>query len=540
VEVQAAEVFDYVIVGSGFGGSVSAMRLSEKGYHVLVLERGKRFRDEDLPRTSWNIWKYLWLPALRCFGILQMNLSRGYFVYHSSGVGGGSLVYAAVLMRPKQEFFESPAWRRFGDWSKILQPHYQTALKMLGVATNPRLWPADYALQTVSEDFGYGSTFRPTQVGIFFGEEGASIPDPYFGGTGPSRIACTHCGACIVGCRVGAKNTLDKNYLYFAEKMGATVYPECMVDSIHPLTGEGYDGARYEIHYHSSTAWISRPIKKLRARNVVLSAGVLGTHTLLLRCRDELRSLPQISPHLGEGVRTNSEAFLGAFQPSQPVDHSKGLSISSIFSADEKTQAEPVRMPDGSSLLLMILSSPLIQEHKNFLVRLWLTGLQILLHPWQYINTKIVPGLCKRGIAVMLMQTEDNRMRLRLGRNPFAFFRRGLVAEQDLQHSVPVNLELGKRVVRALATKFKGYATGSVTAGLINVPMTAHILGGCRFGETANEGVVGLDCQVHNYPGLYIVDGSIVPANPGVNPTLTITALAEYAMSQVPPKEEIA
>jgi cholesterol oxidase len=235
-------------------------------------------------------------------------------------------------------------------------------------------------------------------------------------------------------------------------------------------------------------------------------------------------------------VRTNSEAFLGAFRHGKGEDHSEGLSITSIFHADPKTQVEPVRMPAGSSLLLIALSSPLIREHPNFLVRLGNTLIQILLHPLQFINAKFVPGLSRRGVAIMLMQTEDNHMGLRFGRNPFALFQRWLVGEQDPNRSIPVNLELGKRVARSLADKIGGYASGSVTAGLLNVPMTAHILGGCPFGETADEGVVGLDCQVHNYPGLYVIDGSIVPANPGVNPSLTITALAEYAMSQIPAK----
>jgi cholesterol oxidase len=335
---------------------------------------------------------------------------------------------------------------------------------------------------------------------------------------------------------VGAKNSLTKNYLFFAEKMGAKVLSERQAEAIYPLQGEPAQEGRYEVHFRPSTAWLNKPVSKVRARNVILSAGVLGTHNLLLRCRDELCTLPKISSRLGQGVRTNSEAFLGAFRYGKGEDHSEGLSITSIFHADPKTQVEPVRMPAGSSLLLIALSSPLIREHPNFLVRLGNTLIQILLHPLQFINAKFVPGLSRRGVAIMLMQTEDNRMGLRFGRNPFALFQRWLVGEQDPNRSIPVNLELGKRVARSLADKIGGYASGSVTAGLLNVPMTAHILGGCPFGETADEGVVGLDCQVHNYPGLYVIDGSIVPANPGVNPSLTITALAEYAMSQIPAK----
>jgi cholesterol oxidase len=259
--------------------------------------------------------------------------------------------------------------------------------------------------------------------------------------------------------------------------------------------------------------------------------------TLLMRCRDDLHTLPKISPLLGEHVRTNSEAFLGAFSRNGADKHSDGLSITSIFYGGENTQVEPVRCPDGSSLLFVLLSSPLIKGGKGLLHRLWLTLVEIIRHPIRFIDTKFIPGLSNRGLALMIMQTEDNQMRLRLRRNPFALFRRGLVGEHDPERTVPVNIELGHKVVKAFAQKIRGYATGSITAGLINVPMTAHILGGCSFGSTAEEGVIGLDFQVHNYPGLYVVDGSIVPANPGVNPSLTITALAEYAMSQVPAKE---
>lgn len=531
------EIYDFVIIGSGFGGSVAAMRLSEKGYKVLVLERGKRLAEQDLPRSAWDVRRYLWIPGLRCFGILQMSLSRGFFVYHSSGVGGGSLVYAAVLMEPKEDFFDAESWRRFGNWRELLRPHYQTARKMLGVTPNPRLWAADLALQAVAQEGGHGDTFRATEVGIYFGEPGKQAPDPFFGGEGPSRVGCIHCAACIVGCRHDAKNTLDKNYLYFAEKLGARVQPEALVTGIYPLPEGGPGAARYEVRYRSTTAWLNKAERRVRARNVVLSAGVLGTMALLLRCRDELCSLPQLSPRLGEMVRTNSEAFLGAFTREKGARHSEGLSITSVFHADEKTQVEPVRFPDGSSLLFILLSSPLIRGGGGFLGRAWRTLVAIIRHPVQFIDAKLTPGLSNRGLALLIMQTEDNQMRLRLGRNPFALFRRGLVAEQDPERRVPVNIAVGHGVIRALAEKIRGYPAGTITEGLLNVPMTAHILGGCPFGEDAGQGVVAPDGQVHNYPGLYVVDGSIVPANPGVNPSLTITALAEYVMSCIPVKE---
>jgi cholesterol oxidase len=534
---HAAQTYDYVIIGSGFGGSVSAMRLTEKGYSVLVLERGKRYEDVDLPRSTWDLPKYIWLPFLRFFGILQMSLSRGFFVYHGSGVGGGSLVFAGTLMAPSEQFFDARSWRHLADWKEVLRPHYETARRMLGVAQNPRLWPADLALSQVAQDFGFGQTFRPTDVGIFFGEEGKELPDPYFGGEGPARTGCIHCGGCLVGCRYNSKNTLLKNYLYFAEKYGAKVCAEAQVDDIQPLQSGQPDGSRYTVHYHSTTAWVQKPSQAVRARNVVVSAGVLGTVALLLRCRDELGSLPRISAQLGQRVRTNSETFLGAFSRKVIDDHSKGVSITSIAQVDEFTQVETVRFQPNSSTLYRLLSSPLIEPHPSLLRRLGRTLLAIVKHPLEFINYKLIPGLARKGLVLMVMQTMDNQMRLSSARNPFALFRKGLVGENDLERACPVDIDLGHRVIRSFSEKTHSRPIGTITEGLIHVPMTAHILGGCVMGIGEESSVVGLDCQVHNYPGLYVVDGSIIPANPGVNPSLTITALAEYAMSQIQPKE---
>ncbi len=528
--------YDYVVIGSGFGGSVSAMRLVEKGYHTLVLERGKRFEDDELPRTNWDIRKYLWLPILRCYGILQMSLSRGYFVYNSSGVGGGSLVYAATLMEPSDEFYNSPAWNQLGDWKSILNPHYTTAKRMLGVATNPELWAADEALQEVAEDLGRGENFRPTEVGIFFGEPDVEVADPYFAGEGPPRKGCDHCGGCIVACRNNAKNALTKNYLYFAEKMGVEIRAESHVDSIIPLASDQPDGARYSIQYHYTTGWLKKPKQSIRTRNVIVSAGVLGTLALLMRCRDEHTTLPKISKHLGQRVRTNSEAFMGAFSLDETNNHSQGLAITSIFYADDVTQVEPVRFPEDSSLLLRLLSSPIITQRGGFLKRLAATFGEIFKKPAEFFDTKFGRRLTKRGVALMFMQMKDNQMNLRQGRNPFAFFRRGLIAERKQEYTVPIDIALSHQITRSVAKKINGYAGGSVTEGLLDVPMTAHILGGCAIGQGSDDSVVGTDCQVHHYPGLFVVDASIIPANLGVNPALTITALAEYAMSQVPVK----
>ncbi len=277
--IANAKTFDAVVIGSGFGGSVSAMRLTEKGYRVLVLERGKRYRDQDFAHSTWNIWKYLWLPAARCFGILQISPFRHIIVLHGSGVGGGSLGYANVLMTPSDKLFSAPAWHHLADWKTLLAPHYETARRMLGVATNPRLWPADLILKEIAAELGQSATFQPTPVGTFFGQleqEGMEVPDPYFGGQGPPRRGCTHCGACMVGCRHNAKNTLVKNYLYFAEKWGAEVRPESEVRDIRPLPAGQSDGAGYEVVYRRSTSWLPSAQRRVRARKVVVAAGALG------------------------------------------------------------------------------------------------------------------------------------------------------------------------------------------------------------------------------------------------------------------------
>ncbi len=526
--------YDYLIIGSGFGGSVSAMRLTEKGYRVLVLERGKRYHDSDFAQSNWLIWKYIWLPALRCYGILQVSLLKGVMVLHGSGVGGGSLGYANVLVEPDDQLFASPAWKHLADWKAVLRPHYATARRMLGVATNPRLWPADAILQSVADDLGQGPTFRPTSVGVYFGEPDREVSDPYFGGEGPARRGCRHCGGCMVGCRHNAKNTLVKNYLYFAEKWGAQVQAESEVVDIRPLTGPQADGARYEVVYRASTGFGTAPTRTVRARNVVVASGVLGTLRLLFRCRDLTRSLPNLSARLGDMVRTNSEALLGVIDRAGQVNYSEGIAITSLFHADAETHIEPVRYPDGSSLM-RYLGAPLIEAGNNLLIRLLKIIWEILTHPLDFLNSHVLPGWARRSTILLVMQTADNHMRLRLGRSLFTLFQRGLVAEPSdgTAKRVPAQIDIGHDVARAFARKSGGIPAGSLTESLLNLPTTAHILGGCPFGLTAAEGVVGLDCQVHNYPGLYVVDGSIVPANPGVNPSLTITALAEYAMSHI-------
>jgi cholesterol oxidase len=532
-----SEVLDFVVIGSGFGGSVSALRLTEKGYRVRVLERGKRFRDEDFARTNWNVRRALWAPALRCFGILQISPFRDIFVLHGAGVGGGSLGYANVLMAPGDEMFSAPAWRHLADWKTLLEPHYATARRMLGVAVNPRVWPADVLLQEIAEELGTADTWQSTQVGTFFGvpdDEGQEVPDPYFGGEGPARSGCIHCGGCMVGCRYNAKNTLVKNYLYLAEKWGAEVEAEAEVRDIVPLPEGQSDGARYEVVSRSPSALLARTERRVRARHVIVAAGALGTMRLLFRCRDVTGSLPRLSPRLGDMVRTNNESLLGVIARDDKADYSQGIAITSIVHADAITTIEPVRYSPGSSMM-RLLTGPII-ESGGFLSRLAQSVWQVISRPVDFARTHFLPRWAQRTTIILAMQTDDTRLRFRFGRSLFTLFRRGLVSHSDPESGHPSAIEISRRVTRRFAEKTGGIAAGSINEGLLGIPMTAHILGGCPFGRDAAEGVVGLDMQVHNYPGLYAIDGSIMPANPGVNPSLTITALAEYAMDRMPTK----
>jgi cholesterol oxidase len=529
--------FDFVIIGSGFGASVSAMRLTEKGYSVLLLEKGKRFRDQDFPKSNLSFWKYLWAPPLRCFGILQISLLKGMLVLHGAGVGGGSLGYANVLEIPTDDTFATPAWNETLPWGKTLKPFFATARRMLGADTNPQSWPADETLKEIASGLGQESTFRATEVGVFFGLEGQTVPDPYFAGAGPQRAGCIQCGGCMVGCRNNAKNTLPKNYLYFAEKQGAVIRPEVRVSDVIPLPSGQPDGARYAVMYRCSTALINLNRPSVRARNVIVSAGVMGTLKILLHARDRSRTLPRLSSRLGERVRTNSEALLGSVTRAKQADYSKGIAITSIFNVDSATRIEPVRYPKGSDLM-RILAAPLISNGHAVPVRMLKSIGWILRHPFDFLQAQILPGWARKVTILLVMQNIDNRMNVRLGRNLLTFFRKGMVAETEPGHEVSPRVDAGHAVTRCFAEKTNGIPMGSLGENLLDVPTTAHILGGCPMGKDASEGVIDESFQVHHYPGLYVVDGSIMPANPGVNPSLTITALAEYAMSMMPPKNQ--
>ncbi len=533
------EAIDYVIIGSGFGGSVSAMRLTEKGYRVLVLERGKRYNAEDFPKTNWNIFKYLWLPAARCFGYMGMNFLNDILILNGSGVGGGSLVYASTHIQPPEHFYEAEEWRDLADWKAELAPHYATANRMLGTTENPKFWPADEVLYQIAMELGQEDTFTPTPVGIYFGESGKTVTDPYFGGEGPARTGCIFCGGCMVGCRHNAKNTLDKNYLYFAETNGAEVRAEANVVAIRPLYGPQPDKARYEIIYERTTDWFFKRRGSVRAQNVILSAGVLGTVNLLLKCRDETRTLPRLSPRLGRMVRSNSEALLGSTARDGEVDYSQGVAITSHFWVDEVTSVEPVRYPRGSSFIRNI-SLPVVDMEGGFWRRLGRVLLDGLQNPYDLLKVRVLPDWARDSTILLVMQTIENRLHLKRGRNLFTLWRKGLVTEQDTHVPVPAVIASGRRVLDRFAELTNGIEQAGINDVLLNTPSTAHILGGCGIGADESSGVVDTKHEVFNYPGMYVVDGSVIPANLGVNPSLTITAMAERAMSLVPDKAEVA
>ena len=525
---------DFLVVGSGFGGSVSALRLAEKGYSVQVLERGQRFSSSDFPMTNWDVRKSLWIPLARCFGILRLTFLSDVFILSGSGVGGGSLVYANTLYVPPDAFFQAPQWAGIKDWKAALMPHYRMAQYMLGVTQNRFEGEPDVLLQDVARRMGREASYVRTPVAVYFGEAGKKDEaDPYFGGEGPARSPCTLCGGCMVGCRYGAKNTLDKNYLYFAEKLGAHVLPMRTVVFVRALPGGGY-----EVTHERSGAWLARDRRTVRARNVVLSAGVLGTVKLLLECKVK-GDLPRVSERLGERVRTNSEAILGVTTEDRGVNYSKGIAITSSFHPDEHTHVEVVRYSEGSDALAPLAT--LLTDGGPGLPRPLRYLKNVVTQPRTFLRSLWPFGKAKRGIFLLVMQTLDNSMSLKMKRRWTRLFREAMDTDLGAGAPNPTYIPLGNEVARLFARSVDGgIAYSSIPEVLFDIPTTAHILGGAPIGESAESAVIGPDNQVFGHPGLYVCDGSMIPANLGVNPSLTITALTEHAMSQIPLKEGAA
>ncbi|GAA1635561.1 FAD-dependent oxidoreductase [Actinoplanes couchii] len=504
--------YDVLVIGSGFGGSVTALRLTEKGYRVGVLEAGRRFTDEQFAKTSWRLRDYLWAPALGCYGILRLTLLRDVMIMSGAGVGGGSLGYACTLYEPPDTFFADPQWAGVTDWKTELAPYYDQAKRMLGVTPNPVLTASDEALRAVADEMGAGHTFRPTPVGVLFGPSpGADVPDPFFGGAGPDRRTCTLCGSCMTGCRNNAKNTLVKNYLYLAEKAGAVVHERTTVTSVRARDDGGY--------------LVGTRRRTFTAEQVVFAGGALGTQRLLHRMRDR-GLLPHVSPRLGELSRTNSESILGARTRRTDRDFTHGVAITSSIHPDPVTHVEPVRYGPGSNLLAL-LATVLVDEGRPR----WLTALKTLVKAGKDLRLYVWPRHWSRETVVLLaMQPLDNSITVHTRRGLFG---RRLSSRPGIGEPNPVWVPAAHDVARRVAERIDGVPTGAFTE-LIGRPVTGHFIGGCAIGATPEQGVVDPYHRLFGHPGLHVIDGSTVAANLGVNPSLTITALAERAVALWP------
>ena len=514
---------DYIIIGSGFGGSVSALRLAEKGYRVLVIERGRRFYSPEFPKTNWAVSKYLWLPQLACYGIQAMTLLKNAFILHGSGVGGGSLVYANNLLVPPDSVLADPAWGR-PDWPETILPYYAKARTMLGATPARNTTLGDDLLRQVAEKEGRGGTFHINDVGVYFGKPNESVPDPFFDGRGPERSGCTECGGCMVGCRENAKNTLDKNYLYLAEQLGVRVISDHSVNDVRPRTGGGYI-----VSVSRVSGW-SHPRRTFTAKGVIFAGGVMGTVKLLHQCKKS-GSLTRLSPQLGERVRTNSEALVGIVA-GDGEDYSKGIAITSGVYPDSDTQIETVRYGKGQDLMAL-LTTPMVDDHPP-LPRPVLFLLTIFRHPIQFIKTFFPKGWAQKTTILLVMQKIDNYLRFDYKPRWWRLGRPSLNSNWNTDRKIPSYIPVANRYAKKMAAKVNGSAKSVLPEVIFNTSSTAHILGGCCMGETPEDGVIDYNGKIHGYDNLYVLDGSIIPVNLSVNPSLTITALSEYLINQFP------
>ncbi len=526
-QARTAEHYDVLVVGSGFGGSVTALRLTEKGYKVGVLEAGRRFTDDEFAKTSWRVRKFLYAPRLGLYGIQRIHLLPDAVVLCGAGVGGGSLVYANTLYVPPKEFFEDPQWAGITEWQRELAPFYDQATRMLGVTQVPHRTPLDDVFAEVAKDMGVGHTFKLTPVGVFFGEgKGTPSPDPYFGGVGPAREGCMECGSCMTGCRHNAKNTLPKNYLGLAEAAGAVVHPLTTVQIVRPRAQGGYAVETVR------TGPLMRGRRTFTADHVVIAAGTFNTQRLLHRMRDE-GFLPRISARLGLLSRTNSESIVGAVSTRKDTDFTRGVAITSSFFPDERTHIEPVRYGKGSNL--MSLLATVMTDGVEGVPRWKVWAKQIASDPKTAARSFGVRHWSEKGAIALVMQSVDNSLTVRGVKGKLGF---RLTSKQGDGEPNPTWIPAGNEASRRIAEKIDGFPMGQI-GDLIDAPMTAHFVGGCCIGADPDSGVIDGYQRVFGHEGLHIVDGSAVSANLGVNPSLTITAQAERAMSLWPNKGEV-
>lgn len=517
--------FDYVIIGSGFGGSVSALRLSEKSYKVLVIEKGRWFKSEDLPKTNWNLRKWLWFPKINFFGIQNIAFFKHATILNGIGVGGGSLVYANTLPKPKPPFFNHGSWADLADWETELAPFYETAWKMLGATENPYLGESDKEFRKLAKEIGREDSFYPTKVSIYFGEKDKTVDDPYFNGEGPDRTGCMLCGSCMTGCRHNAKNTLDKNYLHLAQKKGAKIIAEHEVVDVQPINAQ--DGVGGYVLSYKKTASLFGKSKTVKTKGIIFSGGVLGTVPLLLKLKE--KSLPNISSRIGEMVRTNNEALIMNVSLDRDKDMSDGIAIGSIIELDDNSHIEPVRYGNGSGFW-RITAFPMVSE-KNWFKRMFKLIVLPFTDTIKWLKVFFVKDFAKSTSIILFMQHLDSTLtlskglfgmksKLDTGKPPSAF----ISEAHDIakKYSKQIN---GKSVVLSLET-------------VLGTPSTAHILGGAVMGKDDEHGVIDKDNKVFGYKNMYVCDGSFISANPGVNPALSITAIAERAMSKIPKKTE--
>ena len=521
---------DFLVAGSGFGGAVASLRLVEKGYRVITVEKGRRFRAADFPERNQQVSRYLWLPALGWLGPFKMTFFRHVGIFSGVGFGGGSLVYANTLPIPGDGFFQSPSWSHLCNWKEELAPWYERARRYLGATPQKYTTAADRIMQEVAGDMGIAEGPGRPWVSVYQGEPDKLVPDPYFGGEGPDRRGCNQCGRCMLGCPHNAKNSLDKNYLWLAEKKGLGVRTGTEVVGVRPLPGGGY-----RVTLRQRRGWLRYQTTELRARRVIFAGGVLGTVPLLTRLKADPRHLPLLSDRLGERVRTNNESLIGVISVEDGVDYSKGVTITSILNTDEHSHVEPVRQAAGSDLFKYLMAPH--GPGRNAFHSVVKIVRSLLVDRSRWLRVLRLPDFSKNTIILLYMRSLEGTLQFRPGRSLLTGFRRGLVSRVENGEAPTAHIPEATEIARRVARKVNGVMGSLATESVFDMPTTAHILGGCSMGADIDEGVIDHRHEVFGYPGLYVIDGSAISANPGVNPSLTITALAERAMSFIPAKE---